>query len=203
MPCNSNVQRREIESQIDASSETLRTIIDTINESQNEKWELDRQNTELKRFVARFRDNDQGYREITQFVETRVKMILKDKSRLLDSAVISVLNSLSNNKDKCKYLFKLLDLDLENHGRQNRGVTGWNYHNTMKSTPLMQYKSNPFLFPKGLLGAQSIGNGDDPNAQRYKDEIVRMSNWFYERLTQDLTVDIMKHLESRSKPTYI
>jgi hypothetical protein len=195
-------QWRDIENQIEISGEVLRTVIAEVKEAQNEKWEVERQKTELKRFVAHFRDNDQGYREIMQVVETRVKMILRDSNRLLDLAVISVLSSLSNNTDKCKYLFELLDL--ENHGRHKRQMTGWNYpHQTMKNTPLTQYRNNPFLFPKGLLGAQIIGNANDLQAQRSKDEIVEMSKLFYERLKQELTVDIMKNLESRNKPIFI
>jgi hypothetical protein len=84
---------------------------------------VERQKTELKRFVANFRDNEQGYREIIQFVETRGKMILRDSNRLLDLAMISVRSSLSNDIDKCRYLFEMLDL--ENHvGRNGKWLAG-------------------------------------------------------------------------------
>jgi hypothetical protein len=188
-------QLRDVKNQVDISREHLRTIVVEIQEAQNEMRELDRQKTEFKRFVAHFRDNDQGYKEIKEFVETRVKMILRDNNRLLDLAVISVLTSLSNDTDKCKYLFEMLDL--ENQSRQKRKINDWNDPH-IKNTPLTLYRNNPFFNPKGLLGAQIIGNGDDLQAQRYKDDIVEMSKLFYERLRQELTVDIMKNLENRN-----
>jgi hypothetical protein len=105
------------------SGELLRTIIAELNGAHYERWEVERQKTELKRFVANFRDNEQGYREIIQFVETRGKMILRDSNRLLDLAMISVRSSLSNDIDKCRYLFEMLDL--ENHvGRNGKWLAG-------------------------------------------------------------------------------
>jgi archaellum component FlaC len=187
-------QRQDIENQVAVSSELLRTIIAEIHDAQSDKWELDRQKTELRRFVAQFRGSDQGYREIEQFVETRVKMILRDSNRLLDLAVISVLSSLCNDPEKCRYLFEILNL--ENNGRQNRKITSRNYaHQHTETTPLMKCKKSPFFFVTGLLGAQVFGDEADPNADRYKQDIVEMAKMFYEQLEQKMTMDIMKLLE--------
>lgn len=201
----SEKQLRDLEYKIEVAAEYQRILISSLTEIENEKWDLDRQKSELLRFVAKFRDSDEGYREIKQTVGMRVGMILTDTIRLLDIALIAVLVSLGNEPDKCKHLFEMLNL--ENNSLQKSSVTGQIYHiqtnRVMKSTPLMKAKKNPFFFPKGLLGAQIIGNNADPTSQRYRDELVAMSKMVFDRLKQDLTMDVMKLLENSNKSTIV
>jgi len=148
----------------------------------------------LRGVLSEFKDNNQTYRKIEEFVEDTVDRILKEKHnmKLLEFALISVLKSLPQ-KDQYKYRYLLHRLDLVevsgSFDSTTRMQTIDTYPQTDSDTVIVR-NNNPQNAHHQYHHSYLTSKNDHCPAC-YEKEILAMSRAYFEMLRKQMTDEIM------------
>jgi hypothetical protein len=155
----------------------------------------------LRDFVRRFRNDNETYRKIEQFVEDSVGRILRegDNMKLLEFALISVLKSLpGNDKYKYRYLLHKLDLvEVPESFDTTASMQTTNSSPQISSHPIVVRNGNLMPYSQNTNNHYQHSNMSKPGDHCpacYEKKILAMSEAYFENLKQLITDEVMSIL---------
>jgi hypothetical protein len=167
-----NKDLRNLQNQIKALTRVVNSLQLNSNEEQRQVIWLLEEKKALENLVEEFKNNDKEYEKIKQIAEQKAKDLLSDKRLILKLALLCVIKSMRNNKDKYNYLI---------NGGILTSMPGTGYSNNNNNNQL-------FLVKQQHL---SVSESNDEVGEICKSLLLDGAENFYQQLVTQLTTRTM------------